>query len=41
MDRRVPVHVEGVEVDTDLGPLLEWPEFKALFRDWHARQEGN
>ncbi len=30
-----------VEVDTDLGPLLEWPEFKALFRDWHARQEGN
>ncbi len=30
-----------VEVDTDLGPLLDWPEFKALFRDWHARQEGN
>jgi len=24
-----------------LGSLLEWPEFKALFRDWHARQEGN
>ena len=30
-----------VEVDVDLGPLLEWPEFKELFRDWHARQEGN
>lgn len=30
-----------VEVDADLGPLLDWPEFKALFRDWHARQEGN
>ena len=35
---KVPVKVE---VDTDLGPLREWPEFKALFRDWHARQEGN
>jgi tetratricopeptide (TPR) repeat protein len=35
------VHLNKVEVDTDLGPLLEWPEFKALFRDWHARQEGN
>ena len=34
-------HVHKVEVDTDLGALLEWPEFKALFRDWHARQEGN
>ncbi|HSD87502.1 MAG TPA: hypothetical protein VLB44_08300, partial [Kofleriaceae bacterium] len=34
-------HVGKVEVDTDLGPLLEWPEFKALFRDWHARREGN
>jgi len=34
-------HVGKVEVDTDLGPLLEWPEFKALFRDWHARQESN
>jgi len=34
-------HIGKVEVDTDLGPLLEWPEFKALFRDWHARQEGN
>ena len=34
-------HVEKVEVDNDLGPLLEWPEFKAMFRDWHARQEGN
>jgi tetratricopeptide (TPR) repeat protein len=34
-------HLGKVEVDTDLGPLLEWPEFKALFRDWHGREEGN
>jgi tetratricopeptide (TPR) repeat protein len=34
-------HINKVEIDSDLGPLLEWPEFKALFRDWHARQEGN
>ena len=34
-------HLGKVEVDRDLGPLLEWPEFKALLRDWHARQEGN
>ncbi len=34
-------HLGKVEVDSDLGPLLEWPEFKALFRDWHNRQEGN
>jgi hypothetical protein len=34
-------HISKVEVDADLGPLLDWPEFKALFRDWHARQEGN
>ena len=34
-------HLEKVEADLDLGSLLEWPEFKALFRDWHARQEGN
>ncbi|NVB76969.1 MAG: hypothetical protein HOV81_01120, partial [Kofleriaceae bacterium] len=34
-------HLGKVEVDTDLGPILEWPEFKALFRDWHTRQEGN
>ena len=34
-------HLQKVEVDDDLGQLLEWPEFKALFRDWHARQEGN
>jgi len=34
-------HLGKVEVDSDLGALLEWPEFKALFRDWHARQEGN
>ena len=33
--------VGKVEVDADLGSLLESPEFKALFRDWHARQEGN
>jgi suppressor of fused len=34
-------HLSKVEVDRDLGPLLERPEFKALFRDWRARQEGN
>jgi hypothetical protein len=34
-------HLGKVEVDRDLGPILDWPEFKALFRDWHARQEGN
>jgi len=34
-------HLAKVETDTDLGPILEWPEFKALFRDWRARQEGN
>jgi tetratricopeptide (TPR) repeat protein len=34
-------HLEKVEVDTDLGELLEWPEFKTLFRDWRARKEGN
>jgi suppressor of fused len=33
-------HLSQVEVDADLGPLLEWPEFKALFREWHARREG-
>lgn len=26
--------LERVEVDTDLGPLLEWPRFKALFARW-------
>jgi hypothetical protein len=30
-----------LETDPDLGPLLEKPEWQALFRDWHARQEGN
>jgi len=34
-------HLAKVENDRDLGHLLEWPEFQALFRDWHARQEGN
>jgi tetratricopeptide (TPR) repeat protein len=34
-------HLSKVEVDSDLGPLLEWPEFKELFRDWRVRQEGN
>ena len=34
-------HLAKVEADHDLGALLEWPEFQALFRDWHARQEGN
>ena len=34
-------HLSKIEVDADLGQLLEWPELKALFRDWRARQEGN
>ncbi|MEO6776992.1 MAG: suppressor of fused domain protein [Kofleriaceae bacterium] len=34
-------HLAKVETDRDLGHLLDWPEFQALFRDWHARQEGN
>ena len=34
-------HLAKVETDRDLGALLEWPAFKALFRDWHARLEGN
>ncbi|CAN5690366.1 hypothetical protein BH11MYX1_BH11MYX1_51430 [soil metagenome] len=34
-------HLDKVETDRDLGALLDWPEFKALFRDWHAHQEGN
>ena len=34
-------HLDKLEHDQDLGGLLGWPEFKALFRDWHARQEGN
>jgi tetratricopeptide (TPR) repeat protein len=34
-------HIARIETDGDLGPLLEWPEFKTLFRDWHARREGN
>lgn len=34
-------HVSKVEVDRDLGALLDAPEFKAMFRDWRARQEGN
>jgi tetratricopeptide (TPR) repeat protein len=34
-------HVARIESDADLGELREWPEFKALFRAWRARQEGN
>ena len=34
-------HIAKLEHDADLGPLLDWPELKALFRDWHARREGN
>jgi tetratricopeptide (TPR) repeat protein len=34
-------HLDKLEVDVDLGPLLEWPAFQALFRDWRARKEGN
>lgn len=34
-------HLEKLETDADLGALLESPELLALFRDWHARREGN
>jgi suppressor of fused-like protein len=34
-------HLDKLEVDTDLRALLDWPEYKALFRDYHARREGN
>jgi tetratricopeptide (TPR) repeat protein len=34
-------HLAKVETDRDLGPLIEWPEFKALFQDWRTRREGN
>jgi hypothetical protein len=34
-------HLGKVEVDADLGPILDWPEFKALFREWRARQGSN
>ncbi len=34
-------HVARIETDADLGELLDWPDFQAVFRDWHARQEGN
>jgi thioredoxin 1 len=31
-------HLDRVENDSDLGPILEWPEHKALFADLHARR---
>ena len=34
-------HLAELEVDPDLGALLDSTEHKALFRDWHARREGN
>ena len=34
-------HLGKLEVDTDLGDLRDWPKFKALFRAWRARSEGN
>jgi photosystem II stability/assembly factor-like uncharacterized protein len=34
-------HLAKVEVDSDLGPLLAWPEFAELFRAWHERRENN
>jgi tetratricopeptide (TPR) repeat protein len=34
-------HIAKIEIDPDLGALLEQPELQALFRDWHARREGN
>jgi len=33
--------VAKIETDAELGPLLDWPALKVLFRDWHARREGN
>jgi hypothetical protein len=39
-DRFVDDHRTRVEVDRGLGPRLDWPEFKALFRHGRARQEG-
>ncbi|CAN5916980.1 hypothetical protein BH11MYX2_BH11MYX2_34760 [soil metagenome] len=34
-------HLAKIEIDADLAPLRHEPAFQALFRDWHARQEGN
>jgi hypothetical protein len=31
-------HIEKMEVDRDLGPLLAQPEFKALFSDWRSQR---
>ena len=31
-------HIEKMEVDRDLGPLLAQPEFKALFSDWRNQR---
>ena len=31
-------HIEKMEVDRDLGPLLAQPEFKALFADWRSQR---
>ncbi len=30
-------HLDKLEVDTDLGPIPEWPEHRALFAEWRAR----
>lgn len=29
--------IERMEKDTDLGPILEWPEFRAIFAAWRER----
>jgi tetratricopeptide (TPR) repeat protein len=34
-------HLAKIEGDADLGPLLESPELKTLFRDWRAQKESN
>jgi tetratricopeptide (TPR) repeat protein len=33
-------HVETMETDVDLGPLLAMPEFRALFSEWRAQQDN-
>lgn len=30
-------HLDRLAVDTDLGPILEWPEHQKLFEAWRAR----
>jgi thioredoxin 1 len=34
-------YLDRVEHDTDLGPILEWPEHKALFAAWRERRAAS